>query len=46
MGGAEIIALSAVRARKQWEVLRPQLHERFDRWLDALAQQWPAPPST
>ena len=46
MGCAEIIALSAVRASKQWEVLRQQLHERFDRWLDALEQQWPEPPST
>jgi hypothetical protein len=46
VGCAEIIALSEVRASKQWEVLRQQLHERFDQWLDALEQQWPEPPST
>ena len=46
MGCAEIIALSEVRASKQWEVLRHQLHERFDQWLDTLEQQWPEPPST
>src|SRR5262245_9687924 len=41
-----MIAFSEVRASKQWEVLRHQLHERFDQWLDALEQQWPEPPST
>ena len=46
MGCAEIIALSKVRANKQWEVLRHQLHERFDEWLETLEQQWPEPPST
>jgi len=46
VGCAEIIALSEVRASKQWEVLRHQLHARFDQWLDALEQQWPEPPST
>ena len=46
MGCAEIIALSEVRASKQWEVLRQQLHTRFDQWLDALEQQWSEPPST
>src|SRR5215470_20355124 len=46
VGCAEIIALSEVRASKQWEVLRHQLHERFDQWLDTLEQQWPEPPST
>lgn len=46
MGCAEIIALSEVRASKQWEVLRQRLHERFDQWLDALEQQWPEPPLT
>lgn len=46
MGCAEIISLSEVRASKQWEVLRHQLHARFDQWLDALEQQWPEPPST
>jgi len=46
VGCAEIIALSEVRASKQWEVLRQQLHTRFDQWLDALEQQWSEPPST
>jgi Uncharacterised protein family (UPF0236) len=46
VGCAEIIALAEVRASKQWEVLRHQLHERFDQWLDTLEQQWPEPPST
>ena len=46
MGCAEIIALAEVRASKQWEVLRQQLHERFDQWLDTLEQQWPEPPSS
>src|SRR5215475_8716868 len=46
VGCAEIIALAEVRASKQWEVLRQQLHERFDQWLDTLEQRWPEPPST
>jgi Uncharacterised protein family (UPF0236) len=41
MGCAEIIALGEVRARKQWENLRQQLHARFDQWLDKLEEQWP-----
>jgi hypothetical protein len=41
MGCAEIISLDEVRARKQWESLRPQLHARFDPWLDRLEEQWP-----
>jgi Uncharacterised protein family (UPF0236) len=41
MGCAEIIALGEVRARKQWESLRQQLHARFDQWLDRLEEQWP-----
>jgi cyclopropane fatty-acyl-phospholipid synthase-like methyltransferase len=41
MGAAEIISLDEVRARKQWESLRPQLHARFDQWLDRLEEQWP-----
>jgi hypothetical protein len=36
MGAAEIISLDEVRARKQWESLRQQLHARFDQWLDRL----------
>ena len=46
MGAAEVIALEEVRARKQWDTLRHQLHERFDQWLDTLEQQWHDPPST
>ncbi|MBM3225434.1 MAG: ISKra4 family transposase [Candidatus Tectomicrobia bacterium] len=46
MGCAEIISFTDVRASKQWEVLRQQLHTRFDQWLDTLAEQLPEPPST
>lgn len=46
MGAAEIISLEEVRARKQWTTLRHQLHERFDRWLDALEDALREPPST
>src|SRR5215468_4683948 len=42
MGCAEVISLPEVRARKQWEALRRQLHERFDRWLDEVEAQLPA----
>ena len=46
MGAAEIISFEEVRARKQWDTLRQQLHTRFDQWLDTLEQQWHEPPST
>ena len=46
MGAAEVISCEEVRASKQWNSLRQQLHERFDPWLDTLAQQWHEPPST
>ena len=46
MGAAEVIAFEEVRARKQWDTLRQQLHARFDQWLDTLEQQWHEPPST
>jgi hypothetical protein len=46
VGCPEIISLPEVRARKQWEALRQQLHQRFDQWLDTLEQQWPEPPCT
>jgi hypothetical protein len=46
VGYAEVISLPEVRARKQWDALRQQLHERFDRWLDTLETQWSEPPST
>ena len=42
MGYAEVISLSEVRARKQWDALRQQLHERFDQWLDKVEAQLPA----
>jgi hypothetical protein len=46
MGAAEVIAFEEVRARKQWDTLRHQLHERFDQWLATLETQWHEPPST
>jgi hypothetical protein len=46
MGAAEVISFEEVRARKQWDTLRQQLHERFDQWLDTLEQQWHEPPTT
>ena len=46
MGAAEVISFEEVRARKQWDTLRQQLHERFDHWLDTLEKQWHEPPST
>jgi hypothetical protein len=36
MGAAEVISFEEVRARKQWDTLRGQLHTRFDQWLDGL----------
>ena len=36
MGAAEIISFEEVRARKQWEALRQELHTRFDEWLAGL----------
>ncbi len=38
---AEVIALDDVRASQQRQVIRQQLHERFDRWLDELEVQLP-----
>jgi hypothetical protein len=46
MGAAEGIAFEEIRASKQWNTLRHQLHERFDQWLDTLETQWREPPST
>jgi Uncharacterised protein family (UPF0236) len=46
MGAAEVISFEEVRARKQWDTLRQQLHARFDHWLATLEQQWHEPPST
>jgi Uncharacterised protein family (UPF0236) len=46
MGHAEVISLDEVRARKQWESLRRQLHARFDHWLDGLEAQLREPEPT
>ena len=46
MGYAEVISLEEVRASKQWELLRQQLHARFDQWLDRLQEQLPGPAVT
>ena len=46
MGCAEVIAFPEVRARKQWDALRHQLHDRFDQWRDGLAEQLQAPEPT
>jgi hypothetical protein len=46
MGCAEVISLSEVRARKQWDALRQELHARFDQWLDALEARLPEPAVT
>jgi hypothetical protein len=43
MGTAEVISFEEVRARKQWDALRRQLHTRFDQWLDALEAQLQEP---
>ena len=39
MGAAEVISFEEVRASKQWDALRGQLHTRFDQWLDGLEAQ-------
>ena len=46
MGYAEVISLSDVRASKQWDLLREQLHCRFDQWLDGLQEQLSEPEPT
>ena len=38
---AEVIVLDDVRASHQRRLLRQQLHDRFDRWLDELETQLP-----
>jgi len=43
MGTAEVISLEEVRARKQWTIVRQQLHERFDQWCDALEERLSEP---
>ena len=44
MGAAEVISFEEVRARKQWDALRGQLHTRFDQWRDGL--EAPRPEAT
>ena len=46
MGAAEVISFEEVRARKQWDALRGQLHTRFDQWLDGLEAQLQEPAPT
>src|SRR5713226_4074267 len=46
MGAAEVISFEEVRARKQWDALRRQLHTHFDQWLDGLEAQLPEPAPT
>jgi hypothetical protein len=46
MGAAEVIAFEEVRTRKQWDVLRQQLHIRFDQWLDEFEAQLHEPAPT
>jgi hypothetical protein len=46
MGAAEVISFEEVRARKQWDALRGQLHTRFDQWLDGLEEQLRKPTPT
>jgi Uncharacterised protein family (UPF0236) len=41
MGCAEVISLDEVRASQPWHVLRQDLHNRFDQWLDGLQEQLP-----
>ena len=46
MGCAEVISFTEVRASKQWDALRQQLHKRFDPWLDTLEPQLCELPTT
>lgn len=46
MGCAEVISFAEVRARKQWDALRQDLHDRFDQWLDDLEARLPEPQVT
>ena len=43
---AEIIAFDNVRANRQRQALRAQLHERFDEWLDEVEAQLPEAQAT
>ena len=46
MGAAEVLSCEEVRASKQWDALRRQLHTRFDQWLDGLEAQLQEPAPT
>jgi hypothetical protein len=46
MGAAEVISFEEVRARKQWNALRHQLHDRFAQWLEGWQEQLPEPEPT
>jgi len=46
MGAAEVISFEEVRARKQCDALRRQLHTHFDQWLDGLEAQLQEPAPT
>src|SRR5439155_21992677 len=46
MGAAEVISFEEVRASKQWDALRGQLHTRFDQWLAGLEAQLREPAPT
>lgn len=46
MGAVEVISFEEIRARKQWDALRRQLHTRFDQWLDGLEAQLQEPAPT
>src|SRR5437899_8232615 len=43
MEAAEVYSFEEVRARKQWDALREQLHTGFDQWLDELEAQLQEP---
>ena len=46
MGCAEVISLPEERARKQWDALRHQLHDRFDQWLAGVEKHVQGPEPT
>jgi hypothetical protein len=46
MGQAEIISLDEIRARKQDDARRQDLHQCFDKWLDKLEAQLQNPEPT
>jgi hypothetical protein len=46
MGAAELISFEEVRASKQWDALRRQLHTPFNPWLDKVEAQLHEPAPT